>query len=197
MFDLRVRPDGFEATVQHLPSGLGVPLPEGLLERAPIDGLVLLIASGALLYLLATLYVVFVLPHLAAAPLLLGVAGAQSLDGLIEGASSRSRRLGARLQRALLQRSRLVLAAHRLSLGGRSWPLAGLAGLRATGHTLVVEPLPGWGRPVVVRTNHAPWACARLCALVNAELARRREGEPPSAPLALQRVLAAAARAQV
>lgn len=186
-FDLQARIDGFDATVVHLPrlaarvQGAGP-----WLERLRIDLCLIAFVFVGVAYTLGCLFVLTVAPLLSPIALAAGMLVANAADVAIDSLEPASRRLGDQIARVVQQKSRLRLDASRLHLGAESWPLDELSRLEADGSTLRVVPVEG--RPVVLLSDHSPWACARLCVLVNAQIDWNRQGgpQPPPALAALK-----------
>ena len=182
-FDLTAQIDGFDATIVHLPA------PLGWLAQSRIDLCPLAFVAVGLAYTLGCLLVVATAPPLSPLLLLVGLLVAHGAESVVDDLGSLGRRLGEGLARRLRRRSSLRLGASRLVLGGRSWPLEDVAGLSSRGAVLSLS-LRG-GAEITLRTNHSPWACAKLSALVNAQLDWHRSGRqlpPPALVRLLERV---------
>lgn len=186
-FDLQARIDGFDATVTHLPRLAGRLRSSGAwLDRLRIDLCLLAFVAVGIAYTVGCLFVLTVAPLLSPVALAAGVLVINAADVAVEHIEPASRRIGDQIVRVVQQKSQLRLDASRLHLGGESWTLDQLSRLEADGSTLRVVPLAG--RPVVLLSDHSPWACARLCVLVNAQIDWNRRGGPlpPPALVAIQ-----------
>ncbi|MEL6345182.1 MAG: hypothetical protein AAFV53_18890 [Myxococcota bacterium] len=186
-FDLRMHIDGFDATINHLPHAIsGLRRFTDWLTVARIDLLVTALMLLGVGYVLLFLYVFTVLPELLVLTLLMGLVGVHATDAVIDGMGPAVRRLNEIAVRAVSQQSPIRMDASRLWIGRQNWRLAEVRRLTACGAVIRVELNDQ--AAVTFATNHIPWECARLCELVNAEIARHR-GAPPTPPEALQRVI--------
>lgn len=162
-FDLHPRVDGFEATIVHLPVAAS-----GLVKRLRIDLCLLVCIATGLIYTLGGLLVLALMPVLSPLVLAVGLVAASATDVARDHIEPTSRRVHVLVSRAVQQRSSLRLAASRLHLNDQSWLLLDIDRMEALGSTVTIHLRDQ--RPVVLVSDHSPWACQRLCVLVNAQL---------------------------
>ena len=162
-FDLHANADGFEATIVHLPLAAS-----GLAERIRIDLCLLMCIATGLACTLGGLLVLAIVPVLSPLVLAVGLIAASATDIAREHIEPTSRRVNVMVSRAVQQRSSLRLAASRLHLNEQSWLLLDIDRMEAMGSTVTIHLRDR--RPVVLISDHSPWACQRLCVLVNAQL---------------------------